>query len=97
MTAYEEKPVDEAKRLLIEERKQLMAEDLKTAVHNPALGVVAPTTLQVGATIEKFVSDARIKYLSGTISEAQLKAEIQRWYDAGGTKIAQEVNELVKK
>jgi putative aldouronate transport system substrate-binding protein len=97
MFAYEEKPVDEAKRNLIEERKQLMAEDLKTAVHNPALGVVAPTTISVGATIEKIVPDARIKYLSGTIDEAQLKAEIQHWYDAGGTKITQEVNELLKK
>jgi putative aldouronate transport system substrate-binding protein len=96
-TAYEEKPVDEAKRLLIEERKQLMAEDLKTAVHNPALGVVAPTSVQVGATLEKIVSDARVKYLSGTIDEAGLKAEIKRWYDGGGTKIAQEVDELVKK
>ncbi|GIE95367.1 extracellular solute-binding protein [Paractinoplanes rishiriensis] len=96
-TAYEEKPVDEAKAALIEERKQLMVEDLKTAVHNPALGVVAPTAVQVGANIEKIVSDARVKYLSGTIDEAGLKAEIQRWYDGGGTKIAQEVNELVKK
>jgi putative aldouronate transport system substrate-binding protein len=74
-----------------------MAEDLKTAVHNPALGVVAPTAVSAGPTIEKIVSDARVKYLSGTIDEAGLKAEIQRWYDGGGTKIAEEVDQLVKK
>ncbi|GIE95637.1 extracellular solute-binding protein [Paractinoplanes rishiriensis] len=97
MEVYTLKPTDEAKRLLIEEREPLMVEDLKTAVHNPALSIIAPTSVQVGATIEKIVSDARVKYLSGTIDEAGLKAEIKRWYDGGGTKIVQETNELYKK
>jgi putative aldouronate transport system substrate-binding protein len=97
MEVYKPKPVDEAKFALIKEREPLMVEDLKTAVHNPALGVVAPTAISVGANIEKIVSDARVKYLSGTIDEAGLKAEIKRWYDGGGTKIAEEVNQLVQK
>ncbi len=50
-----------------------------------------------GQTIDTIIPDARIKYLSGAITEDQLKAQIKRWYDAGGTQIAQEVNDLVSK
>lgn len=91
------KPADEPSRQLLELRDKLMQEDLKTAVHNPALAVVSPTFVQKGQTLNPIVSDARIKFLSGAITEEQLKAEIKRWYDSGGTQVAQEVNDLVSK
>lgn len=75
----------------------LMNEDLKTAVFNPALSVIAPTSVSKGQTLDTIVPDARIKYLSGAITEDQLKAQIKRWYDSGGTQIAQEVNDLAAK
>jgi putative aldouronate transport system substrate-binding protein len=97
MGAYRLKPNDEASRKMRDRFDVLMNEDLKTAVFNPALGVVAPTAVSKGQTLDTIIPDARIKYLSGAITEDQLKAQIKRWYDSGGTQIAQEVNDLVAK
>ncbi|NUO60830.1 MAG: extracellular solute-binding protein [Hamadaea sp.] len=88
---------DEVSQKLYDLRATLMTEDLKTAVHNPALAVISPTLVQKGATLNLIIPDARIKYLSGAITEDQLKAEIKRWYDSGGTQVAQETNDLVAK
>ncbi|MFG1819951.1 extracellular solute-binding protein [Kribbella sp. NPDC049174] len=97
MGAYALRPNDAASRVMRERFDILMNEDLKTAVFNPALGVIAPTAVSKGQTIDTIIPDARIKYLSGAITEDQLKAQIKRWYDSGGTQIAQEVNDLVAK
>ena len=94
--AYPLKPNDEPSRQLLELRDKVVAEDLKTAVHDPALSVVSPTYIQKGATLDPIVSDARIKYLSGAITEEQLRAEVKRWYDSGGTDVTQEINDLLK-
>jgi putative aldouronate transport system substrate-binding protein len=95
--AYPPKYPDEPSQRLFDMRDTLMQEDLKTAVHNPALAVVSPAYLQRGQTLDPIMSDARIKYLSGAISEEQLKAEIKRWYDSGGSEVAKEINDLVSK
>jgi len=94
---YPSKYPDEVSQQLFDLRDKLMQEDLKTAVFNPALPVIAPTAVEKGQTLDLIIPDARIKYLSGTITEEQLRAEVKRWYDSGGTQVAQEVNDLVSK
>ncbi|MGY4766849.1 extracellular solute-binding protein [Kribbella sp. CWNU-51] len=95
--AYAPRPNDAASRAMREKFDVLMNEDLKTAVFNPALSVIAPTAVAKGQTLDTIIPDARIKYLSGAITEDQLKAQIKRWYDGGGTQIVQEVNDLAAK
>jgi putative aldouronate transport system substrate-binding protein len=95
--AYPPMPADEPSRRLLKLRDQLATEDLKTAVHNPAYGVVSDTYIKQGKTLDLIIPDARIKFLSGDITEEQLRAEVKRWYDEGGTKITQETNDLVAK
>lgn len=95
--AYRLRPADEASRAMRDKFDVLMNEDLKTAVFNPALGVLAPTAVAKNQTLDNIVPDARIKYLSGAISEDELKAQIKRWHEAGGDQVAQEVNDLVAK
>ncbi|MET0424715.1 MAG: extracellular solute-binding protein [Actinoplanes sp.] len=95
--AYPPKPVDEPSRKLIALRDTLMAEDLKTAVHNPSLPVVADSYIKRGQTLDPIIPDARVKYLSGAIDENGLRAEIRRWHDSGGAEVATEVGELVAK
>ena len=95
--AYALRPNDEASRAMRAKFDVLMNEDLKTAVFNPALSVIAPTAVAKGQTLDTIIPDARIKYLSGAITEDQLKAQIKRWYDGGGTQIVQEVNDLAAK
>jgi putative aldouronate transport system substrate-binding protein len=97
MGAIPLKPADEAQRLLLAQQKTLSDEDLKTAVHNPALPVISTAAIQRGQTLNPIIPDARIKFLSGAISEEQLRAEVRRWYDSGGTQVAQETNDLVAK
>jgi len=58
--------------------------------------VIAPTAIAQGPTLDTIIPDARVKYLSGEIDENGLKAEIQRWYAGGGTKITQEINDLLR-
>ncbi|MEV1170916.1 extracellular solute-binding protein [Nonomuraea sp. NPDC049784] len=95
--AYQRVPPEEPYRKDLAERKERVAEDLKTAVWDPSLPVVSPTAVAKGATLNPIVTDARVKYLAGQITEEQLKAEIKRWYDGGGTQVAQEINDLVSK
>ncbi|WP_245642234.1 extracellular solute-binding protein [Nonomuraea candida] len=95
--AYERVPPEEPYRKDLAERKERVAEDLKTAVWDPSLPVISETAVAKGATLNPIVTDARVKYLAGQITEEQLKAEIKRWYDGGGTQIAQEINDLVSK
>lgn len=95
--AYAPKYADAVSQNLYDLRDPLMLEDLKTAVHNPALAVISPTLVQKGATLNLIIPDARIKYLSGAITEDQLRTEIKRWYDSGGTQVAQETSDLVAK
>ncbi len=97
MTRYPPKFPDEVRQKLFEQRDTLTKEDLKTAVFNPALPVIAPTAVEKGQTLDLIIPDARIKFLSGQITEQQLRAEVKRWYDSGGTQVAQEVNDLVSK
>ncbi|WP_112237974.1 extracellular solute-binding protein [Kribbella monticola] len=97
MGAYQLKPNDAASRAMREKFDVLMNEDLKTAVFNPVLGVIAPTSISKGQSLQNIIPDARIKYLSGAITEDQLKAEIKRWYDSGGTQIVKETNDLAAK
>ncbi len=56
-----------------------MAEDLKSAVYNPAAAVVSPTYVAKGAQLDNIVADARIKYLAGQIDEQGLKDAIKLW------------------
>jgi putative aldouronate transport system substrate-binding protein len=97
VVTYQPKPSDVTSQKMRESFDVLMNEDLKTAVFNPALSIIAPTAIQKGQTLDTIIPDARIKYLSGAITEDQLKAQIQRWYDGGGTQIVKEVNDLAAK
>ncbi|MEV2271777.1 extracellular solute-binding protein [Nonomuraea africana] len=95
--AYERRPASEAEQENLTLRKELEALDLQTAVHDPTLPYVSPTLTAKGATLHPIVSDARVKYLAGEITEEQLKAEIKRWYDSGGTQVVAELGALVAK
>jgi putative aldouronate transport system substrate-binding protein len=93
--AYELKPASAAEQDNLRLRKELEALDLQTAVHDPTQPYVSATLTAKGATLNPIVSDARVKYLAGEITEEQLKAEIRRWYDSGGTQVTAEFQNLI--
>ncbi|MFC4010330.1 extracellular solute-binding protein [Nonomuraea purpurea] len=95
--AYQRVPSGQPYRDILDLQKKLVEEDLKTAVHNVALPVISKTQIEKGAQIDKIVSDARVKFLSGAIDEEGLKAEIKRWHDSGGDQVITEINEGLAK
>ncbi|WP_237108434.1 extracellular solute-binding protein [Nonomuraea sp. MG754425] len=95
--AYQRVPSGQPYRDILDLQKKLVEEDLKTAVHNLALPVISATQIEKGAQIDKIVSDARVKFLSGAIDEEGLKAEIKRWHDSGGDQVIKEINEGLAK
>ncbi|MGW0803753.1 extracellular solute-binding protein [Nonomuraea sp. NPDC002799] len=95
--AYEWMRPSQAEKEWIKERDELMELDLQTAVHDPSLPVISTTAVEKGATLNPLPTDARIKFLAGEITEEQLKAEFQRWHDAGGTQILTELQAGIAK
>ncbi|GGL13099.1 extracellular solute-binding protein [Planomonospora parontospora] len=94
MGVYEQMPTNEAERENLRIRKELVELDLQTAVHNPALPIVSPAYVSKGAVLDPIVSDARVKFLAGEITEEQLRAEVKRWHESGGDQVVAEINDL---
>lgn len=69
----------------------------KYIVTNPAEALLSETYVEKGIQLDKIISDARIKYMSGQIDDAQYLSEMQRWRDSGGNDIIREINEEYKK
>ena len=66
-------------------------------VANPAESLISETYVKNGAQLDKIISDARIKYMSGQIDDSTYKSEMQRWCDSGGNDIIREINDEYKR
>ncbi len=75
---------------------RLDTETLKYAVPNQSLGLLSATLVEK-ANIEQIIADAGIKFIMGKIDENGFKAEVKRWRDSGGDKIAVEFAEAYAK
>lgn len=69
----------------------------KYIVTNPAEALISETYMEKGGELDKIVTDARIKYMSGQITDEEYKAEMQRWRTSGGDDVIREINEEYKK
>lgn len=93
---YIAKPASPAEEAFYEKRLAIHAEDMETAVQNAANALVSETYVAKGAQLDQIIADARLKFLAGQMSEADLQAEIARWHREGGDTIIQEMNDLYK-
>jgi len=91
---YPVKQPSDYEQQVFDKRTEVMAEDLKSAVYNPAAPYVSETYVAKGAQLDNIVADARIKYLAGQIDEQGLKDAIKLWGTSGGNKIKEEINKL---
>lgn len=91
---YPVKQASEYEQQVFDKRVEVMAEDLKSAVYNPAAPYVSATYVSKGAQLDNIVADARIKYLAGQIDEQGLKDAIKLWNTSGGDKVKEEINKL---
>lgn len=76
---------------------QLNAENEKYMIADPTLPLVSETYLEVGAQLDTILSDADVKFVLGEIDEEGWKAEVRKWRERGGDKIAQEYAEAYKR
>lgn len=70
----------------------VQSENEKYFVENPAESIISETYIQNGAELDKIITDARIKYMSGQLSDEGWYAEMQRWREMGGDDVIREVN-----
>jgi putative aldouronate transport system substrate-binding protein len=75
---------------------QLDTDTLKFAAPNQSLGLLSPTLVEK-ANLEQIITDAGIKLIMGQIDDNGFRAEIKRWRDSGGDKIAAEFAEAYAK
>ena len=75
---------------------RVQKENEKYIVVNPAEAIISETYILKGAELDKILNDARIKYMSGQLSDDEYMAEMQRWRESGGNDVIQEVNEAYK-
>jgi putative aldouronate transport system substrate-binding protein len=73
------------------EKSQKIAENnFQYLVPNPALNLLSPTYSEYGKDLEQMIWDAQTKYIMGKIDEGGWKAEIDRWLQAGGSRMMEE-------
>ncbi len=62
------------------------------AVSDPCYPFVSETNVAFGTQLKQILTDAATQYIAGIISEDELKAAWQQWYDEGGALIIEEYN-----
>ncbi|MCR8633093.1 extracellular solute-binding protein [Paenibacillus radicis (ex Xue et al. 2023)] len=83
--------VAELKDTSLGEKSQKIAVDnFRYLVPNPALNLLSQTYSEQGKNLEQIIWDAQTKYIMGKIDEVGWKAEIDKWMQAGGSKVMQE-------
>jgi putative aldouronate transport system substrate-binding protein len=78
---------------------QTMKENEKIIVPNPVEPFVSQTDTYAkkGQQLDNIIEDARVKFIAGQIDENGFKNAVEQWYNTGGDKLIQEVNELYEK
>ncbi|GGJ00431.1 lipoprotein LipO [Alicyclobacillus cellulosilyticus] len=72
---------------------QVMAQNAKIVVPNPAAGLYSQTYAQQGTQLDNILNDARIKYIVGQIDANGWKNAISLWRKSGGDQYIKEINE----
>ena len=73
-------------------------ENPSLCVANPCQPLLSSSAVfaEYGSSLDTIRRDARVQYIVGQLDEAGYKAEMQRWYDQGGTELVAELSEMNK-
>jgi putative aldouronate transport system substrate-binding protein len=63
-------------------------------VANPAEPFISTVYSQKGQQLDNIINDARIKFVVGKSTEAELQAAFETWKKSGGDDLVKEMNEL---
>lgn len=87
---------DSALKPVHEKEFAVKEDDMKSAVYNLAAPFVSDTYSTKGATLDKIIDDARIKFMVGQIDEKGWQDAIDQWLTAGGQDVIDELSKLNK-
>lgn len=71
---------------------QVMKENEKYCVPNPAEPLVSNTYTIRGIQLDNIIEDARVKFIIGQINESGFKAALDLWKNSGGQDVIKEIN-----
>jgi putative aldouronate transport system substrate-binding protein len=74
--------------------EKLQKEAEQYVVVNPAESFISKVYSQKGPQLDNIINDARIKFIVGQSSEADLKAAFELWRKSGGEEYVKEISEL---
>lgn len=72
---------------------QVIKDNGNYSIPNPAAPYVSNTYSLKGTMLDTIMQEATTKYIKGDITVDQWKAEIQKWRDAGGDEVIEELTE----
>ncbi|MEK3869915.1 MULTISPECIES: extracellular solute-binding protein [unclassified Paenibacillus] len=78
------------------EATELILENEKYAVYNPAYSLESETYTTMGSELQKIITDATYKYILGSLDLNGFKAEVEKWKQSGGGKIISEYEAAYK-
>lgn len=83
-----------AKLTPIEQRgEEIKAANEKNAVYNLVEPYISDTYTKQGQQLDTMRYDMMVKFVMGQLDEAGYKAEVDKWYKAGGTEVLKEFND----
>lgn len=78
------------------EAAELILDNEKYAVYNPAYSLESETFTTMGSELQKIITDATYKYILGSLDVNGFKAEVEKWKSSGGSKIISEYEAAYK-
>ena len=75
---------------------EMIAENEKYAVFNPAVPLEAPTYTTQGSELQKIITDATYQYILGEITLDDYKEAVKNWNEQGGKTIKEEYKAAYK-
>ena len=76
--------------------RQRMEEHAQVSVPNPAEGLISATETEKGEQLKTILEDASIQFILGDIDESGFYDAVERWKNAGGIQVKEELAELYR-
>lgn len=74
--------------------RQMMQDNESIIVSNPVEPLISQTAVEKGTELNKIITDARIKFIMGTLDEDGFYKEVEKWRAQGGDQIIADYTEL---
>lgn len=71
---------------------KLFKDNATFALANPAAPFISNTEIEKGKELSKVIADATVKFIMGSVNEAEWNQAVDQWLQSGGSKVIEEMN-----